>query len=81
MLYWDKYARPAMPVKTGVSTTLWWYDAERAAALERVIDDLDTTADTPARDDPPGWGPTLTWILAGIIILYWLMRRALRAKD
>ena len=83
VLYWDKFDRPEVPVKSGVSTSLWWYDAERAAALERVIANLDAEADTasPGRDEPPGWGWTLTWILAGLVILYWLMRRALRAKD
>ena len=81
VLYWDKYARPAVPVKSGVSTGLWWYDAERAAALERVIDNLDADSETSSPGQTPGWGATLAWILAGLAVAYWLMRRALRAKN
>jgi microcin C transport system substrate-binding protein len=81
VLYWDKYDRPAVPVKSGVNTSLWWYDAERAALLERVIDNLDAEAGSASAEETPGWGWTITWILAGLIILYWLARHALRAKD
>ena len=35
VLYWDKFGMPKMPVRTGVMTDRWWFDAERAAALEK----------------------------------------------
>ena len=79
VLYWDKYARPAMPVKSGVNTGLWWYDAERAAALERVIDDLEATAEPESR--PPGWGTVVFWLIAAVTVAGFLMRRAMRAKT
>ncbi len=81
VLYWDKYDRPGMPVKSGVNTNLWWYDAERAAALERVIDDLEVESETSATGDTPGWGWTIAWLAAGLAVLFWLLRRALRPQD
>ncbi|MGE4659367.1 MAG: extracellular solute-binding protein [Arenicellales bacterium] len=35
VLYWDKFGVPKMPVRTGVMTDRWWFDAKRAAALEQ----------------------------------------------
>jgi len=35
VLYWDKFGVPKMPVRTGVMTDRWWFDAERAATLEQ----------------------------------------------
>ena len=34
ILYWDKFGRPKTPVRTGVMTDRWWFDAERASALD-----------------------------------------------
>ena len=36
ILYWDKFSRPATTAKFGTSTTLWWFDADKAARLERA---------------------------------------------
>ena len=36
ILYWDKFSRPTMTAKFGTSTTLWWFDADKAARLERA---------------------------------------------
>ncbi len=35
VLYWDKFGIPKMPVRTGVMTDRWWFDAKRAAALDK----------------------------------------------
>jgi len=35
VLYWDKFGMPKIPVRTGVMTDRWWFDAKRAAALEQ----------------------------------------------
>ena len=35
VLYWDKFGVPKIPVRTGVMTDRWWFDAKRAAALEQ----------------------------------------------
>jgi microcin C transport system substrate-binding protein len=36
ILYWDKFSRPAATAKFGTSTTLWWFDADKAARVERA---------------------------------------------
>ena len=35
VLYWDKFGIPETPVRTGVMTDRWWFDDERATALEK----------------------------------------------
>lgn len=34
VLYWDKFGMPQTPVRTGVMTDRWWFDAARAEALK-----------------------------------------------
>ena len=36
VLYWDKFSRPAAPVRSGVMTSRWWYDTQKATALEQA---------------------------------------------
>jgi len=36
VLYWDKFSRPATPVRSGVMRSRWWYDPQKAAALEQA---------------------------------------------
>ena len=36
VLYWDKFSRPATPVRSGVMRSRWWYDAQKAGALEQA---------------------------------------------
>ncbi|MEE3288828.1 MAG: extracellular solute-binding protein [Pseudomonadota bacterium] len=36
VIYWDKFSRPPSPVRSGVMTTRWWYDAQKAGALEQA---------------------------------------------
>ena len=36
IVYWDKFSRPATTAKFGTSTTLWWFDADKAARVERA---------------------------------------------
>jgi len=36
VLYWNKFSRPATPVRSGVMTSRWWYDTQKAAALEQA---------------------------------------------
>ncbi len=74
VLYWDKYARPETPVKSGVNTSLWWYDAKRAQALARVVDDVGAAP----QDETPGWSATIAWMAAALLVLFWLIRRTLR---
>ena len=36
VLYWDKFSRPATPVRSHVMISRWWYDTQKAAALEQA---------------------------------------------
>ena len=36
VLYWDKFSRPVTPVRSGVMRSRWWYDTQKAAALEQA---------------------------------------------
>ena len=36
VLYWDKFGRPEIPVRNGVMRSRWWYDTQKAAALEQA---------------------------------------------
>ena len=43
ILYWDKFSRPDTPTKTGVFISRWWYDEDKARALEaKMSGDSDT---------------------------------------
>ena len=37
VLYWDKYSRPASETIVGVVTSRWWYDEQKANALEQKM--------------------------------------------
>ncbi len=36
VLYWDKFSRPATPVRSHVMISRWWYDTQKASALEQA---------------------------------------------
>jgi microcin C transport system substrate-binding protein len=36
VLYWDKFSRPATPIRSHVMISRWWYDTPKAAALEQA---------------------------------------------
>ena len=36
ILYWDKFSRPSIPIRSGVMTARWWYDPLKAAALQKA---------------------------------------------
>ncbi|MEX0922386.1 MAG: extracellular solute-binding protein [Rhodovibrionaceae bacterium] len=35
LIYWNKFSRPEVTPKNGTDLSYWWYDAEKAALLER----------------------------------------------
>ena len=37
LLYWNRFSRPSKPVKMGATTNRWWYDEEKARALEKYM--------------------------------------------
>ncbi len=79
-LFWDKFSRPDTPTKNGVMTSRWWYDTARAAALERAMraDTSLITAETG--NDRPGFGAAAMVLAALLLIGYFVLRRAWRAR-
>ena len=82
VLYWDKYARPKVPVKSGVSTSLWWFDEARAEALDNAVSNSEDLNDTDnGGGNTPGWGATLAWLAGGLMVLTFLFRSMLRRRK
>ncbi len=38
ILYWDKFSRPEKPVRQGTMIGRWWFDAEKAEALDNKME-------------------------------------------
>ena len=82
VLYWDKFSRPAAPVRHGVMTERWWFNAAKAAQLERAKSaDVSLSVDQDSDTSRPG----LLWVfvtLAGILLAgYWVFRRAWNSRG
>ncbi len=83
VIYWDKYDRPQAKVKSGVNTSLWWYDADKAQALERVMQDIveesgEESGEQDGGERTPTWSSVLGLLALLGVIGFWLARRALR---
>lgn len=79
VIYWDKYDRPAMLVKSGVNTSLWWYDADKATQLDAIMSDL--TTDSVDESNTPTLGVALAWVIAGLLLAWLVIRRFVRRKS
>ncbi len=81
VLYWDKFSRPDTPTKNGVTTGRWWYDADRAATLERAISADTSLTITDTDPGRPGFGAAAA-VLAGLLLIgYFVLRRAWRTRS
>jgi microcin C transport system substrate-binding protein len=79
ILYWDKFSRPGVKVKSGVMTSRWWYDAARAEQLQKKID---SNRQLLGDSDPSGnsgwrWLLLIALIGAGLVA----MRRYLAGRG
>ena len=76
ILYWDKFGRPDIPLRNGVNTNRWWFDADKVSRLEQALqaEDLEQPANgNTARN---------TWILIGVLLLGgWMLKRYFRRPD
>ena len=85
LLYWNKYSRPEVTPKNGTDIAYWWYDEEKAAALEaREIREEVVTEGGGARPDSPGSGvSTRTLVIAGVLLVLAVfgVRAALRRST
>jgi microcin C transport system substrate-binding protein len=75
VVFWDKFGYPEKPPQNGTSTSFWWYDPQKAAAIGQAI-----RADPKALKETSGKG-TVAWFtaLAALLVAgYFVFRRVMR---
>jgi len=78
VLYWDKFSRPATPVKSGVMVNRWWFDPVKAAQLAANRSGESGAAITGKGASPANsrrWWGLLLVLLAGVWLLWYYRRR------
>ena len=79
-LYWDKFSRPAVTPRRGTSTDYWWFDAEKAARLEKSRGEQpQVTQDRTS--DSPGASVTILATIGLLTLGYFVFRHALRRPS
>ena len=82
ILYWDKFNRPKLEIKSGVMIGRWWFDNEKAERLAARVAGDDSRSQTA---EEPGSLPLLNWrgllLLMLLIAGIWSMARYLRARN
>lgn len=79
-LYWDKFSRPAVTPRRGTSTDYWWFDAEKAARLERSRLDQPPVAQDQTSNSP-GAGITILATLGLLTLGYFVFRHTWRRPS
>ncbi|MDH5354041.1 MAG: extracellular solute-binding protein [Gammaproteobacteria bacterium] len=82
ILYWDKFSRPLVEIKSGVMTGRWWFDHEKAERLAAQLagdDSLSQTAGRPGSLALSNWRGLLLLVL--LIAGIWSMARYLKARS
>lgn len=79
-LYWDKFSRPAVTPRRGTSTDYWWFDAEKAARLERSRLGQPPVAQDQTSDSP-GAGITILATVGLLTLGYFVFRHAWRRPS
>lgn len=64
ILYWDKFSRPDISIKSGVMTNRWWFDQAKAVQLEKVI-----SSDSSLFDQPDGQSEPTYWRLVLLLLI------------
>jgi len=82
ILYWDKFNRPKLEIKSGVMIGRWWFDKEKAERLAARVAGDDSRSQT---EEEPGSLPLRNWrgllLLMLLIVGIWSMARYLRARS
>jgi len=76
LVFWDKFGYPPKPPLNGTSSSYWWYDARKAAAIGQVI-----SQDPKALKEGASPGSAVGWFtaLAGLLLAgYFVFRRVMR---
>ena len=72
LLYWDKFDRPAVPLKNGTMVSRWWLDKDKAKKLKLAMENKNTDKADNEMDKPDRpW-----WILIAVVLLAaWMLKR------
>lgn len=76
LIFWDKFGYPEKPPRNGTSTSFWWYDPQKAAAIGQAI-----AGDPRALKEEGAANKRVWWFtsLAALLLLgYFVFRRAMR---
>ena len=76
ILYWDKFGRPDIPLRNGVNTNRWWFDADKVSRLEQALQSEDL--------EQPENGNAARNILILVAVLLlggWMLKRYFRRPD
>ena len=82
ILYWDKFNRPQMEIKSGVMIGRWWFDNEKAERLAARVAGDDSRSQTAAESGSlalHSWRGLLLLVL--LIVGIWSMARYLKARS
>ncbi|MFT5114318.1 MAG: microcin C transport system substrate-binding protein [Parasphingorhabdus sp.] len=80
VLYWDRYSRPDKAVKSGVATSIWWYDQTKSDALDQAMANTDLDVDGE-KTSSPGWATIIFWLFAGGIAVVFILRKAMKGRS
>lgn len=82
ILWWNKYDRPAIPLRHGVNTSRWWYDEEQDGRLEAAWDEglvaRDNASSSPGTH-PTGW--RLMLLIGVIVVGIMIIRKTIRQRT
>ncbi|MFQ5936985.1 MAG: ABC transporter substrate-binding protein [Acidiferrobacterales bacterium] len=80
LLYWDKFARPAVTTKNGTAIDYWWFDPVKAARLEAARREQPEIVDA-SQGSTRGIGMTLA-IVAGVGLAgFFVLRRVMQGSH
>ena len=77
ILSWDRFSRPEVTPNRGTITSLWWYDEEKAAALEEARSRGGSSEHTGIRTTP-GIGTMMVVTAAVLLVGFFVFRHVMR---
>ncbi|MEJ1356427.1 MAG: extracellular solute-binding protein [Candidatus Sedimenticola sp. (ex Thyasira tokunagai)] len=82
ILYWDKFSRPKVTIKSGVMPGRWWFDEAKAKRLTTVVSEGGALSAVEEESAPK---PTTHWrrllLLMLLVAGIWSMARYLRRRS
>ncbi len=83
ILYWDKFSKPDIPLKTGVMTSRWWFDSQKEEDLAKRMGFIDSGSSANSEhDEVTSNSGNLRWALLALLLAagVWSIVRFLRRR-